>query len=207
MHCTRGFDAVRCVESVCVIWEEVSVNVLQSAVELSVVVDELLTCGRVESDVMYVEDACKDVPPAKLVHERGRSSRSKSTRVGNKGDNGDRSSLTVDVKCWSLETGRVAQLRASGTDVGGAEVGGFVFADARGARFDSSDGSEGRSSIAGFKTEGLSPEAGEGGTTTVVAVTGAGCNVELWKDDVCVDARDDVCGDVKDGLICGGCSL
>ena len=59
----------------------------------------------------------------------------------------------------------------------------------------------------GFKTEGLSPEAGKGGTATVVAVTGAGFNVELWKDDVCVDARDDVCGDVKDGLICDGCLL
>lgn len=96
--CRRGFDALRGVESVCVIWEEVSVNVLQSAVGLSVVVDELLTCGRVGSDVMYVEEACKDVPPGKLVQERGRSSRSKSTRVGNKGDNGDRSLLAVDVK-------------------------------------------------------------------------------------------------------------
>ena len=40
-----------------------------------------------------------------------------------------------------------------------------------------------------------------------MAVTGAGFNVDFWKDDVCVDARDDVCGDVKDGLICDGCLL
>ena len=96
--CRRGFDALRGVESVCVIWEEVSVNVLQSAVELSVVVVKLLTCERVGSDAMYVGDDCKAVPTGKLVQERGRSSRSKSTRVGNKGDNGDRSSLAVDAK-------------------------------------------------------------------------------------------------------------
>ena len=98
-------------------------------------------------------------------------------------------------------------MQASGTGGGGDEVRGFVCAVAGGSRFDSLDGDEGRGPIAGFNTKALSLEAGKGGTAPVVAVTGAGFDGELWKDDVCVDAGHDVCGDVEDRLICDSCLL